>query len=340
MDVKAYFQLMEETGRETYRKVEDILNREIEEYSLKEFIKKFMHGRLKNKRRLRSLLVRGVYKAVKGNDDWLSALDICAGFELWLIADYLTNDVFDNKLNKCHVEIEKDSNLFYMASSVMREISEKTLRDVTKELKPEKEAEVTELFSELVKNAYMHQWIDYIFKYKGESPEELKERIEDLFEKRYIKYEAGNCFGKICEISAILFGADKNCIRNLKNYGKEFSAALQIVNDIADIADGNYDLKNKLLTYPLVLTMVKTKQNVYEMPEEIVRKLFVGSRAFDKCRKIAIGIAKKAKKYLRESFDPERRDILSTALALIRSNKYYKILKKENSLLKLSDFRD
>jgi len=326
MDSQRYFGLMKETGEKTYKKIESILDESIGEDSLRGFIERFMYGRLENKRRLRSLLVRGVYQAVS-DENWLECLDVCAAFELWCLADYLSNDIFDGKLDKCRVEIERDPNLFYMASSVIREVSGETLMDAARKLRPEREGKVLELFSELVKDAYMHQWVDYTLKYKGESPEELRGRIDELFHRRYIEYEAGNCLGKICKISAVLFGAGEDYQETLAEYGRKFSAALQVVNDIADIAEGTYDLKNRLLTYPLVLTMTKTGENVYEMPGEEVRKLFVRSGAFDECRGRALRIGKEAKRCIK-SFGVEQREILSSMLVFIRSNRYYKMLRE------------
>lgn len=204
MNPNKYFNLMEKTGKLTYKRIEEYLGREVKEKDLREFIKSFIKGRLFSKKRLRPILVRGVWETLR-DDNWEKAIDVCAWVELWCIADYLTNDVFDNKLDKCKTEIEKDSNLFFMASAITREIAEKALRNAAKTLNPKKEKEVTMLFSELVNNAYCHQWLDYTLKYKGESVSKLKGNLNKLFKKRYIDYEAGNCFGKIFKISSILF---------------------------------------------------------------------------------------------------------------------------------------
>ncbi len=332
MNANEYFKIMEETGKATYRRIEDYLDRDIKEEGLRKFIENFIDGRLQNKRRLRSLLVRGVYNAVTRDDEernkWKEKiLDVCAAFELWCIADYLTNDVFDDKLDKCKNNIDRDPNLFYIASTVVREIAENALRDAARKLRPEKEKEVIGLFSKLVDFAYHHQWADYTMKYKGETPKELETKLDEIFKKRYVDYEAGNCFGKMCEIAAILFGANENERKALAEYGDSFSISLQIVNDIADIATGGYDLKNKLLTYPLVLTMVRTGKNVYGMNEEEVRKLFVLSGVFEECRKIAVEIVRKARKKL-HIFEKEKRELLSTMWVFAWTNKYYQILNK------------
>lgn len=323
MNTNKYFQIMDETGKATYEKIEKCLDGSIKEEELKGFIRTFIDGRLKNKRRLRSLLVRGVYEAVR-DENWQEGLDVCVGFELWCLADYLTNDVFDNKLDKCSTKIERDSNLFYMSSAVIREIVEDTLRKATRKLSPKRENDVSNLFSNLVKDAYMHQWVDYTSKHESKNPKELEARINELFKKRYLDYEAGNCFGKICRISAITFGADVNHEMALKDYGENFSTSLQIVNDIADIADSGYDLKNGLITYPLALTSIKTEENIYNLPIEKIKKLFVKSGTFEETRKKAIEYKKKAKQSIKEL---PNRNILSAALVLAQTNKYYDYLR-------------
>ncbi|MCD6464042.1 polyprenyl synthetase family protein, partial [Candidatus Woesearchaeota archaeon] len=320
-----YFKLMEETRKATYKKIQEYLHEYVKEAELKVFINKFIEDRFQNKRRLRALLVRGVYYALqtpktKKQKPLDQILDLSTAFELWCVADYLTNDVFDSKLDKCRTDLLKDPNLFFMASAVMREVAEISLRTAAKRLNPKRESEAIALFNDLVRGAYHHQWVDYNLKYNDQTPQQLEEMLDDLFQRRYLDYETGNCFGKMCEISSILLGADEQERKALAEYGKNLSVSLQIVNDIADIAENNYDLKNRLLTYPLALTIVKTGKNVYDLCEEEVRKLFVSSGALDECRKKAIKIAINANKPLKKTFPKENRDLLASMLILAWSN--------------------
>lgn len=54
----------------------------------------------------------------------------------------------------------------------------------------------------------------------------------------------------------------KEKIKWLEYYGK-IESVLQIVNDIGDIAENCYDIRNKILTYSFALTMIKTRKNIY-----------------------------------------------------------------------------
>ena len=107
---------------------------------------------------------------------------------------------------------------------------------------------------------------------------------------------------------------------------------LQIVNDIADIAENCYDARNKILSLPLTLTMIKTRKNVYELPTSEIRELFVKSSAFKECRKKAIRGMKEAKKSLKELSQIIGKDnlgikLLNGFLIMAWSKKYYKSLR-------------
>ena len=333
MEAKKYFDIMDETGKYTYDIISDYI-KTIPEKDIRDFIFSFINGRLQNKRRLRSMLVRAVYHILTGdesNEGWKKVGNLCAFAELWCIADYLTNDTFDNKLDKCKTEISKDSHLFYMASAITREISQRVLEDSFNDFETPLEARLMALeeFSELVRDAYYHQWTDYATKYNGESVQELEERLDEIYKKRYEDYEAGNVFGKILSISALVIDPTKEEERKLLN---EYSiSSMQIVNDIADIAENCYDAKNKILTYPLLLTMIKTGKNVYELPPSEIRELFVKSGAFNEARKAAIKEMKKAKKVLKNLKenvgDNLGIQLLASFLIMAWSNKYYKILR-------------
>lgn len=323
MDANNYFKLMEQTGETTYKKIGEYLDKEIKEKNLREFINTFIKGRLSNKRRLRSMLVRGVWEVLRGGD-WEKGTDVCVWAELWCVADYLTNDIFDNKRDKCKTKIEQDSNLFFIASTIVREISEKVLKNTAKKLNPKKEKEVIGLFSELVNNAYHHQWVDYTTKYKNQKIDELKNQLNHLFKKKYIDYEAGNCFGKICEITSIIAGGGKKEREILISYGNILSVALQIVNDTADILERNYDLRNKLITWPLLLIMIKTNKNIYNLSESEVKKLLIESGAFLQILEICKEYRKKLKNLLKSL---KNSHILGGITTLLVYNKYFKKIK-------------
>ncbi len=337
MNSDEYFKIMEETGKFTYQIIDDYLN-QIPEIGMRELVKTFIDGRLQNKRRLRSLLTRACYHILtcdESREGWKKAKNLYAFAELWLIADYLTNDVFDGKLDKCKTKLPKDNNLFFMASAIVRELAQKVLNNAFEDFNTALEArtEALNVFSELVRDAYLHQWVDHAEKYKGETPEQLEEKLQEIYNKRYNLYQAGNIFGHLLRISGLTINPKKEKeIELLYQYGNKSSSKLQIVNDIADVAENCYDAKNRILTFPLVLTIVRTGKNVYGLPPSEIKELFVKSGAFHECRKKAIGEMKKAKKVLRELSKLVEKDnlgikLLNGFLVMARSNKYYKILR-------------
>ena len=336
MLAEEYFRIMEETGSFTYKIIENYLD-QIPEEGMRKLVNSFINGRLKNKRRLRSLLVRASYHILtndSNSEGWKKAKNLYAFAELWCIADYLTNDVFDNKLDKCKMKLPEDKNLFFMASAVIRELSQKALNDAFDDFNTSLEARIEALntFSDLVKDAYLHQWVDYTEKYNNETREELDKKLNEIYKKRYELYQAGNVFGHILKIFGLVINPEKKEeIKLIENYGK-ISSMLQIVNDIADIAENCYDARNKILSLPLTLTMIKTRKNVYELPTSEIRELFVKSSAFKECRKKAIREMKEAKKSLKELSQIIGKDnlgikLLNGFLIMAWSNKYYKILR-------------
>ena len=336
MDANKYFQIMKETGKYTYSTIDKYISEDLKEDDLKDFIKKFTEGRLQNKRRLRSMLTRAVYHVLtndKNEEGWKKGKNLYSFAELWCISDYLSNDTFDNKFEKCKIETFKDSNLSFIASAVTRELSQKALQNAFNDFSTPLETKVKTLenFSELVKDAYLHQWIDYTSKYNGQSIEWFKGNLEKLFKKRYLDYQAGNVFGKILEIACLTIKPKKERERELLSEYGNSSSKLQLINDLADIAENCYDAKNKLLTYPLILTMIKTGKNVYELPSSEIRELFVRSGAFKETKKRAIEMMKKANKPLKELNNIVGEnigiDLLNSFLIMAKSNKYYKILR-------------
>lgn len=327
LERRSYFQRQEEAVRDTYDKVKFYING-IHEESLVKLLNDYHDYRIANKRKVRTSLVNGTGICLGKENLWREGLvDLAASIELWCIADYLTNDCFDGKLDQAPNHLSKDSNRYIIASAIVREIAQDALLTVVRRMKPEKEQEFTDLFSQIVKEAYLHQWVDYgehrLLSSQELNIDNLEQHFDDFFEKRYVKYKTGNFFGQYTRMAAILAGATDQECSALESFGDDLSIGCQIVNDTADLLNRGYDLKNRLLTLPLVYTILQTRRNVYELEREKVVELFINSGAFNRIREETKRIIRKAKQNL-EIFSRKRRAYLSNLATLLGWNKQFR----------------
>jgi len=334
MRIREYTEFIGETSKETLEKVSEEVNR-LGEPSLGEFTRGYFEERMNRPWAQRCSVMRASYEAVVPDGNWRDILPGMVGIELWFMADHMTNDVFDDKFERnprLTSKYGKDVILYFMASAVLREVAERCFRESTRNINPSTENEVTEIFNEIVRGAYMHQWIDY-FELKKDKVDfnELKTHYEELFKRRYLDYEAGNQFGKIAKIPAILAEAPTEQLDALEQYGRCLSTTIQIANDIADLGDEwFFDRRNGILTLPLIDISLEIGRYCYDMPQEQIRKTFIERGIFQKERRTIIMYVNKAKKALRKVFEKERRGSLESLLVSSLYNRFYKVL--------LSDF--
>ncbi len=325
-----YFKTQEEAVKDTWKNVNFYIN-QIPEESLKELVKDYANERIYKKRKVRTSLIKGACLALDKDDSWEDARDLAAAVELWCISDYFTNNCFDGKFER--LLAGNDINLYTIAATVTRELAQDALTNSARKLRPEKETEMISLLSQIVKEAYYHQWIDYNdLRLKiGENIDlkKLEERIPEIFRKRYELYHTGNFFGQYIKMTSILLGANEQEYLALESFGDNLSIGCQIVNDTADLLNEGYDLRNKLLTLPLIYTIIQTNKNVYDFNKEEVAQLFINSRAYEKVIDKSRENMKKARKYLK-IFPKEKRSYLSQLSRLLTDNKQYRFCKTES----------
>lgn len=323
-----YFQEQEKAVKDTWERVNFYIS-QIPEVGLKKLISDYANERIHKKRKIRTSLIKGSCLVLDKDNLWSDVRDLAAAVELWCIADYFTNNCFDGKFER--LSGNKDINLYTIASAVTRELAQDALSNSIRKLKPEKEQELVGSLSQIVKEAYYHQWIDYgelrIPKGKEVNPQELEVKLSEIFRKRYELYHTGNFFGQYPKMTAILLGANEQECHALESFGDNLSIGCQIVNDTADLLNEGYDLKNRLLTLPLAYTIIQSNKNVYDLNKEDVVKFFIHSRTYEKVIGKTKEIMKKAKKCLK-IFPKERRVYLSEIAQLLVDNKQYRFCKE------------
>lgn len=341
MKTEEYSKFVEETSKETLEKVSQEIEKLGEkEPSLEQFSRTYFKERMSRPWAQRCSVMRASYEAVAPGRDWRKMLDSMTGIELWFMADHLTNDVFDNKFERnpdLTTKYGKNVSLYFIASAILRENSEKCFRDCARKINPSKENIVIETFNEIVRDAYLHQWLDY-YELKKDKIDfgELQDRKDELFKKRYIDYEAGNQFGKIAEIPAILAEAPENLVKALEHYGKYLSTTIQLTNDIADLGDEwFFDKRNGLLTLPLIDISLEIGKYCYDLPQEEIRRIFIEEGLFKKEKNLIYHYINRAKAALKEVFEKERRATLEALLVSSISNRFYKILPQYNKTYKV-----
>ncbi len=326
----SYFRIQEEAVEDTWKKINLYIN-QIPEVSLRKLIRDYANERIHKKRKFRTSLIKGACLTLDKDDLWRDTTDLAAAVELWCISDYFTNNCFDGKFER--LPKNYDINSYTIAAAVTRELAQDALTTSIRKLRPEKETEVISSLSQIVKEAYYHQWLDYndLRLKEGEEidSKSLEEKIPEIFRKRYELYKTGNFFGQYLKMAAVLLDADERECITLESFGGNLSIGCQIVNDTADLLNEGYDLRNRLLTLPLVYTIIQANKNVYNLDRKDVAQLFIYSGAYKKIIDKTKEIMREAKKYLK-MFPKERRAYLSKLATLLIDNKQYRFCKKES----------
>lgn len=324
-----YFKTQAEAVEDTWKNVNFYINK-IPEESLKEMIKNYANERIYKKRKVRTSLAKGTCLVLNKDNLWEDIRDLAAAVELWCVSDYFTNNCFDGKFER--LPKNNDINSYTMAATVTRELAQDALTNSVRKLRPEKETEMVSLLSQIVKEAYYHQWVDYndLRLKTGENidPKKLEGRIPEIFRKRYELYKTGNFFGQYLKMTATLLNATEQERSSLESFGDNLSMGCQIVNDTADLLNEGYDLKNRLLTFPLICAAIQTNKNVYNLNKKDVAQLFINSGAYERVINKTKEIMKEARKHMK-IFPKERRAYLSKLSKLLTDNKQYRFCKQE-----------
>jgi len=339
MDANEYFQYIEETSKLALKGVFEEIGM-IGEPTLEIFAEAYFKERMLRPWAQRCNVMRASYEAVAPTKNWQEIIDGLIGIELWFMADHLTNDVFDKKYAR-NPELTSrfgiDPNMYFITSAILREKSEKCFRHCAKKVNPKRENEVVEIFNRIVEEAYLHQWLDYHdLKINRIGFNELKAKKKDIFMRRYIDYEAGNQFGKIAKIPAILSEAPIEEVNALEQYGRILSTTIQLTNDIADLGDEwFYDRENGILTWPLIAVSLEVGKYCYDMPQKQIREIYVEKGLFKEHKRLIKKYVNEAKKHLRKIFPKERRAALECMLVSSTCNRFYSLTPKYDKTYKV-----
>jgi geranylgeranyl pyrophosphate synthase len=298
---------------------------------------------------LRGYLARFSYQAVGSSGDWKNIIDFVAAVELEIAAMYYSNRIFDQKGGK---EILSDPNKSFMAAVILRDMASLSLTSIPS-VPCNDHLNIKNIFDEIDRVFYVGEYRDMYINVYSETLEIDETKMLDLYIQRCYEID-GHYFEKIAEISSVLANAKIEETAALKQFGKDFGIALQIINDIADfippeeglgtsskIPDDAYsDIKMGKLTAPLIFTLcngseseketvthaLKGKSTSKEQLVEIT-KMLVNNGSITYAQRLARKYANSAKKAL-SIFSLETRRPLALMCVLIDSNRYIKAMRK------------
>lgn len=352
-----YFDYMKETAKacapailsyfETFRKRDPQFN---------SLLTPILERRLKHSQ-LRAVLTRLSYELV-GGENWKTVVPLCTAMELQTMYLYLHNWIFDNKkalwLGKAE-EIRGKVNKTVISAAVMRELISRAIRDMDASL--ETKNMVEKEFSESNVDVYYGQYLDINL-----TIEKLDEfRSDEDFLRNYehkSRLQSGNAYGLSAYLGAIAGGANKEQMRAIRKVSELFGTGIHVSNDLGDFAppeqqettfgkayqDQLADIREGRLTLPVYYVLKYGTRSEKESLLKLVRnhepdvnQIMDGCRAIHTsgsyvyCKKYIRGFFKDAKRELHKAFEKSHnRDMYSTMLSVIRTNKFLVGLRKMN----------
>ena len=353
MDKNAYFKLMKETSGEIIpfliNRINDVAR---SDKRLQDILFFFVSERLKKRTFLKPFILRLSYQ-VCGGTNWEKIVPIGAAIELLNISSYQANSAFDEKY-KVLSKAQKDNQ--FIASMIIRELASDIVLDTLKH-----EVVTERILQELGRiNKYIyigqHYDLNVLQAHRFDLSLDLQDYMPMYLERCYGLSGSFNEY--IMYIGGLLAGAEEEKLKALKEFGKNFGIALQIVNDIGDLIppgldsfiareyqDFFSDIKNGRLTLPIFYSLkfgkkedterimklqgssCMRKQDIFE-----VTRLLNQSGGIPYARKVATQFAKRAKQYLGVFDLNMSRTFLSVLLSMITTNKYFVALRKLEEL--------
>lgn len=344
-----YFNKLNECSIKVHNFIEQKIN-ELPANFFNEVVQKILEKR-KLKNTFRPFLTKCAFDVLSNkNHDSENYIPLYALSEINNISLYLDNWILDNKNDIWNNSNQKEIiGKTIIASAIIREIGEKIIFDL--DILPSQKKDVLKSLSEATIQSYVGQNIDM-----GMSVENIetytsdKQYLEKYIEKSLL--QSGYLYGISTKIGAILADSNQETVNLVEKLGQIIGTGLHISNDLGDFAiinsEGGFkdyqdqmsDIRNGRLTLPIYWVLkngTKDEQQIFkeafnkkDLTDEqklLIIKAIHNSGAFTYCKKIIRQYYTDAKKIIKMLPDNENRIILSTALSIIRNNKYISNLK-------------
>lgn len=348
MEKNIYFHLMKQTSESVaavlISHIESFLDRDPQ---LREVVSYFASKRLATKTLLKPWLLKLCYE-ISGGKDWDRFISIAAAVELLNISSYQANSAFDAKYG-VFSKTEKDNQ--FIASILTREWAGKIISSEIKQVELAQKLQV--ILSLINEKIYVGQYHDLNVLHLDRLDLSISLSMYlDLYEKR--------CYGlsgaineHIAEIGGLLADTSTEKLAALREFGRNFGIALQIINDIGDLLppgidsfinreyqDQLSDLKNYRATLPVFYFLkfgnFETDGKTYiksAIRSGDSNKLILSieqSGAIQYAKMVARQFAVRARRQLALFDNSLARKLLSVATSIASSNKYYVALRKIN----------
>jgi hypothetical protein len=354
--VEDYFQFEHETSKIIDLIKNDAIKVYLENLKLRfpEINEETLHIHYKRqwKVKLRGVHSRVYILALGGKDDSYSPR-IGAAIEFLLDDMYYLNQFFDSKSGK-----ESTRNIISAvhSNSLFWPLLVPSIG--TPEKKQEVFGAINEDFNNTISGFYYGEYIDCLFNtWTRLKTASLEDRLTYCNKRTYyindLFFQAiANIAGKVVSLYQER-EVDNSRLDSLSDYSSYYGMGLQIVNDIADFVppqlnkgtsekmstDAYSDIKNKKMTYPIILMLEMAKpedkhkiitclEKGFDSSEGELREttdIFLRSGAYHECRALARSYKRKACETAREF--PERfHHLLSNSVVILDSNRYYHTL--------------
>lgn len=315
-----------------------------------------LERRLKHSQ-LRAVITRLSYE-LAGGEDWKKVVPLCAAMELQTMYLYLHNWIFDNKKALWDGrlgEIRRKVEDVVISAAVMRELIPSAISDADAPI--EVKTLIEKEFSKSTVDVYYGQHLD--INLTIEKLDGFKSDEEFL---RSYEYKSGlltgNAYGLSAYIGAIIGGANSDQMRAIRRISELFGTGVHVSNDLGDFAppeqqettfgkayqDQLADIREGRLTLPVYYVLRygtraerETLLNLVNNHNPNMNQITDGCRAIHTsgsyvyCRKYIRRFFKDAKRELHKAFGKShKRDMYSTMLSVIRTNKFLVGLRKLN----------
>lgn len=290
-----------------------------------------------------------------GGKNWERILPACVAVELVNISWYIIDSMLDEK---GEIWLKEKINNEVISAIILRHLAFKIM-DELKGFPEDKVNKIKTLLNEMNYNVSLYQFLDInVLKLENLNKFRKFDNYFKLYERKCYLV-GGSFYGNCLKIGAFLAGASQKQISDLFEFGKYFGTAFQMVHEIGDLIppkeksypeefkyyqDQFNSIRHEKLTLPIYLALTKwkniDKKSFLEMikkPQKSdedfieITKILASKKVIKYCKRFTKKYIAKAKDCLRDFPENEAKDLLSATTTGIKSNVFWRILKKYES---------
>lgn len=289
---------------------------------------------------LKPFLIRLSYE-ISGGKDWIEIAPVCAAAELINVSSYQANYALDGKAGNGTQRQKSDC---FIASMITRELASMQLIRFASRNGHHREA------LELLRFASVSNQSIYYGQFADTNQLVFRNRIRNFAcEEEFLReYErrcaalSGEFTAQCAVIGARLGGASEADVSNLHDLGWCFGTGLQVVNDIGDLAPAIYanidfhknredllsDLRFGKITAPIYFAFIseatgQSDKSWTKMSRDELDQRLMATGALARSRALAKSYYKRCRMLIRGFPNSGSRDLFSTMISSLRSNKYF-----------------